>query len=376
MPAPAAPHNRNVVLVNPNSEIATALPTLIRGPGLRPSQPASEARASSPQAAVSDVPAVFSQNKEISTTISIDDADIVSDSVSTSDTVTKTEVAIDIPASSSCDVQSFTNEQKSIARVISAPVVTDDYDTKSQIANNRTPPVSTSATRSTTSSTNSVNDANSTSTDHPSESAPSDELHHPSILPDEFFFQCVFCFNEFEEADPMCLDVTNGSNTVSTTKDSESKKAASTFEPSIITPCGHRFHIECLRKDCELILKKKKKATTTQHNQEFLMQCPHPFCHENISKSWALENGLFRMDQIQNENNNENDNHNEVLEELNQRIVNRRRIELLATNREDIIQRSFFLRNYNTIRRAFHVWFCFLASVMIAIIVFMVSVYV
>jgi len=299
---------------------------------------------------------------EISTTVSADNVDTFGDSIVSADD-TKTEVAIDIPDNST-----------------SIPAI--------------------GATRSTTKSSNSVN-AHSNSSDHPSESIPSDDFSHqsPSIVSDEFFLQCVFCFNEFEKTDA------NGT----------------CLEPCIITPCGHRFHIECLKKDCELILKKKKEVTfshigeqsnplehssttrppstarpqneeerSRRREKEFLMQCPHPFCKENLTKSWALEKGLIRIEDIQNENHK---NENEVLEELNQRllrqwIANRRRIEFGDPNRENSTQNRgdstqnrqengedalcCCLRNWNICRRVFHLFFCILALALIGILVSMV----
>jgi len=399
-----------------------------------------EADSSVQQIAIS-VPA-----EESSITVLPDGADIVGDTVSTDDTVTRAQLPGSLPASSSFndDVQSNSsaNEGKSIAIIMSTVAFTDDYDTsKSHTAESddrtATLPTSTSAqspnvtdadnnigisatnkisagdtseksiesntvlrstTRSDLTSTNSVNDAHSSSTDPaestpsestPSESTPSesipspskstlsDEFSHsstkpcdhdvlshqsPAILPDEFFLQCVFCFNEFEETDPVYLDVKNGSNVDSTgketrcTTDSESKISKQTIsDPSIITPCGHRFHIECLKKDCDLVLRQEKKTITTpqsdESKEELLMQCPHPFCQKNLTKSWALEKGLI----IRIDDNTQNRNDN--------------------TEAEDATRLGFCLRNADTMRRVIHVFLCITGLTMIASIIVIVLAY-
>jgi len=326
----------NVVLVNPNSETATALPTLMRGlgPGVRPSLSTSES--SSQQIAI-DIPAA--QVEDSSATVSRDDT--VGNSVSTESVTTdntKPDVAIHSAASSNCK------------------------STTSQIA---------SVFSTTTASSNSVI-AHSNSADHPSESTPSgstpsnelccpstepsDMPSHPSVLPDEFYLQCVFCFNEFEETHPTCLDARNDSS-VSTRKDST--ESDTIFQPSIITPCGHKFHIECLKKDCDIVLKTKKKATTTRQSEESkeepLTQCPHPFCQKNLSKSWALENGLIHTE-AEDARNSTRDT----------RTIRRIEFEDSNTNEDS---------NFFTMRQVFYIWFCVLGLLLSGVIAFVSLVY-
>jgi len=329
--APAVNRGRD-----PHAETVRALPTLIRAPAVPvhrvEAAPHSENRSQSSSPVAIDIPAIPSPESEQGSTtasaaISVADSHIVGNS-SVSTDVTKGEVSIDIAMSSNfCSIQSFTNEQHATATATS--VFTDDCDAQcskdknTNISNDKTPPTKDTSAQSPNCATHLNEEDKSisiTGTNRMTTSAKStDEFLHPSIVPDEFFLQCIFCFNEFEEPNPN----------------------ATCLEPSIITPCGHRFHIECLKKDCDVVLEKKNKATTTGQSEESkeepLMQCPHPFCQENISKSWAVENGLIR---IQNEN-----------------------------EAEDVTHLNFWTRNAETIERITHVFMCACLWVSIVVLV-------
>jgi len=141
---------------------------------------------------------------------------------------------------------------------------------------------------------------------------------------DEFFHQCIFCFGKFEnerralqnESNRLQHDESKESvSTSDTQSDSQSSQQSESdsqrlSDPAIITPCGHKFHIHCLKKDMMLKLIEKVKTTgvdpladltdqtrSTDHRirnaADLLIECPHPFCEQNISKSWAINQGLI-----------------------------------------------------------------------------------
>lgn len=135
---------------------------------------------------------------------------------------------------------------------------------------------------------------------------------------DEFFHQCIFCFSEFQKDSnrgyPKCVDSQRGTGVAGgdsrtsihsstrmesarLSKQSQSARMTMSQQPTIITPCGHKFHTECLRKDMKLKLREKAKQTgidpIMDHRCSNLMQCPHPFCDEDIPKIWAIDQGLI-----------------------------------------------------------------------------------
>jgi len=133
--------------------------------------------------------------------------------------------------------------------------------------------------------------------------------HEVSTRPDEFSHQCVFCFETFQDDVEQLQETYTNQNGKSGKAVSAKEAASAKANTVIITPCGHKFHIACLRKDMTLKLVAKARTTGVNplsqglaeqrrnredqddqntEDQQPLMQCPHPFCQENLSKSWAL----------------------------------------------------------------------------------------
>jgi len=108
-------------------------------------------------------------------------------------------------------------------------------------------------------------------------------------LPDEFFLQCMFCLSKFG-------DVNSAQE-----ESNQNDRMSVSYEPTIITRCGHKFHVDCLKKQIEMRIRQKMQqdgvnplADTEENNRiRNLMECPHPFCKKKISKKWAKENGFL-----------------------------------------------------------------------------------
>jgi len=148
------------------------------------------------------------------------------------------------------------------------------------------------------------------------------------------------------------------------------------FQPTIVTPCGHKFHIGCLRKDMMLKLKQKARKTgvdplsTTVESQgqqnnktaesqkeskeEPLMQCPHPFCKENLSKSWALSQSLQKQDTL-----------NLIDTQMEKEVKDACSRYRSNANRED-----FFVRHVESVRASIYAGLVVVALVFIGCIVF------
>jgi len=138
---------------------------------------------------------------------------------------------------------------------------------------------------------------------------------------DEFFHQCMFCLGQFEnentdrrlqkdsritndpeestQSDTQCEQCTQSEQKSEQSESEEFQRISQTLsEPAIITPCGHKFHAECLRKDIMLKLMANVKRTggdpLMRRNPRVYIPCPHPFCKERLElKSWAVEQNLI-----------------------------------------------------------------------------------
>jgi len=117
-----------------------------------------------------------------------------------------------------------------------------------------------------------------------------------------------------------------------------SSRRSVSYEPTIITRCGHKFHVDCLKKHIRLQLRQKMQengsnplADTEENNrQKFLIPCPHPFCNKKISKKWAKENGF--LEQLEMEMTaDENARQAELVARLVRVLERRRRFERCQT---------------------------------------------
>jgi len=153
---------------------------------------------------------------------------------------------------------------------------------------------------------------------------------------DDFFHQCVYCLDMFEEEaeqennlnseenkDELCCPCVDGneetqaesatfsvndivSSIEKSNAQNSSEESSELQEPVIITPCGHRFHVECLQRDIEVKLRQKaergdelfisqilSEEQSRENNKCPIMKCPHPFCSKELSKKWAKNNGFL-----------------------------------------------------------------------------------
>jgi len=69
------------------------------------------------------------------------------------------------------------------------------------------------------------------------------------------------------------------------------------YDPTTITPCGHKFHTGCLQKHIEMQIRQKMEEEGVNPLSEAggkkLCECPHPFCKKKLSKKWAKQNGFL-----------------------------------------------------------------------------------